>query len=260
MAPPRIRFGRAPSRSIERAGGSIGRGRRHVRARVRADDRAPFRRRWSALDSAADLLPVYPDGRARAVYYRAVLDGETGDVRAALASARAAREAATRLGLDAVRRNAVALGAALTALGRTDDALHRLEEVRDRELDTLSACEQGELLANIGWVALQARDASANGATLNLAESSLERAADLAATRCPSGEPARRATQSRASRAPPRRPRPHPTATARRGRRQGGHLASARVSRRSTRRGERRSPSTILARRSPASAPKRRWR
>ncbi len=78
----------------------------------------------AALDGIGDLLSRYPDGRARDPYYRALLDCETGNRRAAIARFEEAQHRAEELGLARVVRTVrSAVATELDLVGRFDEAL-----------------------------------------------------------------------------------------------------------------------------------------
>jgi tetratricopeptide (TPR) repeat protein len=84
----------------------------------------------ATLDGVADLLDRYPDGQARAPYYRAMMDSDAGDHRAALAGFREAARHTTRLGL--ARLGQMVQGSVATELdllGRFDEALAIRREI-----------------------------------------------------------------------------------------------------------------------------------
>jgi CHAT domain-containing protein len=141
----------------------------------------------AALDGIAPELPLYPEGRARAPYYRGTLAGEVGDHRQALALLEEAKRAARRLGMVKLERNcrsAVALE--LQEIGRVRAsipvlaALEKEYEVATREHkhDAPSPCERAELANNVGWAALLANEIARSEGRVATedARSSLERA------------------------------------------------------------------------------------
>lgn len=116
------------------------------------------------LEGMGDLLPDYPDGRAREPYYRGLLDGETGAPRASLHNLREAGERARRLGLGRLSRNAsMAYALALHRLGRTDESLASLRalEEQQRVAEDVAPCEKVELAINVGFAAIVANEEAA---------------------------------------------------------------------------------------------------
>lgn len=111
----------------------------------------------AALDAIADLLPRYPEGAARAPYYRGILASETGDRRSALALLSEAESRARALGMIRLERNAKsALALEMQALGRARASmgiLRGLEGATDA-----APCERREIAINLGWGALLAND------------------------------------------------------------------------------------------------------
>lgn len=109
----------------------------------------------AALDAITDLLPRYPEGGARAPYYRGALASETGDRRTALALLSEAESRARALGMTRLERNAKsALALEMQALGR---ARASMEILRGLEGATDAApCERREIAINLGWGALLA--------------------------------------------------------------------------------------------------------
>ena len=122
----------------------------------------------SVLDAAAADITFYPEGRARAPYYRGTLAAETGDRRTALALLREAERSAHRLGMQRLERNArSALALELQELGRAKvslPVLAALEGELDRAAEGTvgerpSACERAEVANNRGWGALLVNEA-----------------------------------------------------------------------------------------------------
>lgn len=114
-----------------------------------------------ALDRIADLLPFYPEGRARDPYYRGILAGETGDRRGALVLLREAERLAKALGMKRLERNArSALALEMQELGRAKESLDVLAAL-ERELDggqveDVTPCERVEIANDRGAGAILA--------------------------------------------------------------------------------------------------------
>jgi tetratricopeptide (TPR) repeat protein len=94
----------------------------------------------------------YPEGAARIPYYRALLDLELGDVRAALVELRQASDAAARLDLDrALRNTRGVLASVLQMNGHVERELGVLRElVAETSRGDGPACERAEHLLNLG--------------------------------------------------------------------------------------------------------------
>jgi tetratricopeptide (TPR) repeat protein len=135
----------------------------------------------AVLASLADLAPHDAEGRAAIPYYRSLVAGETGDLRAALADAAQSEALSRRLGLDAQARDARSLVALrLADEGRTREALDRLDALRGTPSAPLPSCDEGTLLVDIGWVELALSDRS------DAARADLARAARIFETTCAS--------------------------------------------------------------------------
>lgn len=107
-------------------------------------------------------VTAYPDGRARHAYYSGTLAMETGDARTALASLRAARLRAERLGLAVLARNATnAESLQLMLLGRTGEAAATLAQLEEHVAAAKDAapCERVEVAINRGFALLLEKDA-----------------------------------------------------------------------------------------------------
>ena len=97
----------------------------------------------AALDSVRELVARYPDGRARELYFRAVLGGETGQRREALALYAEAQRRGARLGLDRfVRTVRIARASDLDLLGRFDDALAERRAVETELGEARTPCDR----------------------------------------------------------------------------------------------------------------------
>jgi tetratricopeptide (TPR) repeat protein len=117
----------------------------------------------AALDAVGGQLHIYPEGGARAPYYRGILASETGDPRHALRLLREAETGATRLGMTRLARNARAARALeLQVLGRFAESVSILEALeKDPEV---KGCERVEVANDLGWGCLLANDASSDRA------------------------------------------------------------------------------------------------
>ena len=133
----------------------------------------------AALDAVATDLDAYPEGRARAPYYRGILASETGDRRTALTLLRESEVRARALGMARLERNArAALALDMQVLGRIRESMDVLKALeRDPEV---VGCERVEVANDLGWGALLANEAAAN--EHEDAQGPLERAAS--ATDC----------------------------------------------------------------------------
>jgi hypothetical protein len=151
---------------------------------------AEARTRLTELQSLAERTS---EGRARLPYYRALLEAEVGDRRAALAQFDEAERKASAIDLTRLVRNTKnARAVELQLLGRFDEAraaLGALEMSADKS--DAGRCERAEIAINIGYGALrEAEGAFASGrpsaGLLGEARAALERAVTLAADqRCP---------------------------------------------------------------------------
>jgi tetratricopeptide (TPR) repeat protein len=132
-----------------------------------------YDRAKAALDSLGPLLDSYPEGAARAPYYRGVLAGETGDHRAAASHLLDAITQAGALGLEKLERLArSALALEHLALGRSREAKDILAALESDA--TVTGCERAEILNNLGWVELSSTE---NPSRLAQAQQWLERSA-----------------------------------------------------------------------------------
>ncbi len=113
----------------------------------------------AALDGVTSALRSYPEGAARALYYRGILASETGDARNALHLLRDAESRATRLGMSRLARNARAARALeMQVVGRSAESVTILEVLeRDPEV---KGCERFEIANDLGWGYLLANEAS----------------------------------------------------------------------------------------------------
>jgi CHAT domain-containing protein len=140
---------------------------------------------------ARDALRDYPDGRARRPYYAGAIALETGDLEGAIRELREARGRAERLGLARlVQMVDQQLAIALQRSGRNGAALALLDAMLARDGAAMSACDRADLLTNVGWVSLLAREAragEASGAPADARDPTppLERALTLLRAGCP---------------------------------------------------------------------------
>jgi len=115
----------------------------------------------AVLDSVEEDLARYPEGRARAPYYRGILASEVGDHRAASTLLREAGARASALRMSRLERNArAALALEMQTLGRAHDSLAVL---RALEADPeVKGCERVEILNDLGWGLLLDAEAAGN--------------------------------------------------------------------------------------------------
>ncbi|HEY2513094.1 MAG TPA: CHAT domain-containing protein [Polyangiaceae bacterium] len=115
-----------------------------------------FAQSHAALESASDLLARYPDGRARELYFRAILDGETGHRREALALYAEAERRGVRLGIDRfVRTVRTARASDLDLLGRFDDALAERRAVEAELGEAAAPCDRVIERQGMGFTLLE---------------------------------------------------------------------------------------------------------
>ena len=109
-----------------------------------------------ALDAATAIAADQaPGSHVRIGYYRGLLAYNTGDLRGALRALTTAEHAAERLGVDAYRHAVQQpLAEVLQSLGRTEEAVDRLQASVDRDGPTLRPCARAILLSNLGWMML----------------------------------------------------------------------------------------------------------
>ena len=115
--------------------------------------------RWTeagaAIDRIEPLLSKYADGRARAPYYRALVDSAFGDVRGAMQRLRLARTHAERLGLARLVwnvRNEWALS--LERWGRRSEAVAELTSLVATTDPEIVACDRATASLNVGYSAM----------------------------------------------------------------------------------------------------------
>jgi tetratricopeptide (TPR) repeat protein len=138
------------------------------------------------LGRASRMTTGYPDGRVQAVFNEGLLAAETGDHRTAMRMARDADVRAARIGsarLQVLAREEVARQ--LYELGRYDESLAASQAILESSGDDLGPCDRADLLDNVGWVALMAREhAPARVADVD-ARGPIARALALFRERCP---------------------------------------------------------------------------
>jgi tetratricopeptide (TPR) repeat protein len=127
-------------------------GHRHAEARA-------------VLGELAPTLAASDEGRAQIGYYRALVDCDGGDLRAALRALEEAERGAGRLGLADIRRSARQVRARLLhALGRPDEARTILRAEIAATPAERDPCAHGELVGDLGWIGLLEREAAELGA------------------------------------------------------------------------------------------------
>lgn len=109
----------------------------------------------AALAEAQGAAAGWPDGSAHAAYYRGLIEMWTGDAGRALAAFGEAERVAERLGIAALRLDAMEIRAALLGEhGRYDEALSLLAIVA-RDLPGLAtSCRRANLAMNTAWTEL----------------------------------------------------------------------------------------------------------
>jgi tetratricopeptide (TPR) repeat protein len=139
----------------------------------------------AALDRADLSTREYPDGRARAAYYRGLFASQTGQAGVALDAFRAAQEGAARLGLTKLyRATAQTYALALRDLGRPRDGLALFDALARSSDKDEAPCERAGRLVSEGWTGLAVLRAHDGGAPVD-ARAPLEAALALYATACP---------------------------------------------------------------------------
>jgi hypothetical protein len=122
-------------------------------------DERRFSEARAALAAAQPAWSAYPEGAVRARYYGAVLARQSGDVVGAADALRTVREDAKRLGMDTIARSArTSYSLSVWELGRAREATAELRAILDLDAASLSPCERAQLLANLGWDLLRARE------------------------------------------------------------------------------------------------------
>jgi hypothetical protein len=108
----------------------------------------------------ASFSPDYPEAGALASYYAGLVASETGDPAAALAKLGDARARAERLAVGKITRSVTQLYAlSLLSLGRAPEAYDALATLEREQGASMSPCERGSLVLNLGWTALIAGEA-----------------------------------------------------------------------------------------------------
>ena len=132
----------------------------------------------AALGRAEALAASAPDGIHGVRYFQGLLAYETGNLRTALVSLRAA------LASREYRTSTLqVLAFVLQLLDREDEADALLSEA-ERSAEAEDPCPRADLLANVGWFRVRSRRGSSGAAEL------LDRTLELRRERCP-GDPAR---------------------------------------------------------------------
>ncbi|MEP7126195.1 MAG: CHAT domain-containing protein [Byssovorax sp.] len=123
------------------------------------DESHHFAEARAALAPLDALASIYPEGRASAPYYAALVAFEAGDYRAAVRSLREAEVGARKLGLDEQRIDVLEMEAdVLHALGRRAEAVALLQQARDALPADAPACSRAKTLNNLGWQLLDAEE------------------------------------------------------------------------------------------------------
>lgn len=111
----------------------------------------------AVLARAAKAAPDDAEAAARIPYYRGLVEALRGDLRRALASFRDAEGRADRLGMEALRRNAVEQIALVSSdLGRDAEAIE-LQRSLLSGIDAEPPCERSDVPANLAWMLLRSR-------------------------------------------------------------------------------------------------------
>jgi tetratricopeptide (TPR) repeat protein len=114
----------------------------------------------SVLEALGPLERDYPEGSAQLPYYQGLLAIESGDLGSALQRFTEAELLAERLGIGRLHRAVQqVLATTLQALGRDAESLALLEKLREGMDADASPCDKADLLTNIGWGLLLAREA-----------------------------------------------------------------------------------------------------
>ncbi|UQA62783.1 CHAT domain-containing protein [Polyangium aurulentum] len=149
----------------------------------------------SALNAVSLLEPSYPEGRALAAYYAALLAIETGDFRRSLSLLRLSSERAERLGITKLRLTVMQLQAdVLRRMGRVREAEALLAHALEALPSSTEACQRASLLNDVGYNAiLSVQSGTRSVPKLDGAFSALGQALDLYAQGGPCPTPRRRA-------------------------------------------------------------------
>lgn len=129
----------------------------------------------AALDEQASLLSMYPEGRARDPYYRALIATDLGDVRGAMSLLDDAGARADTLELVKLHRNIESARALLLLhLGRIAESRTAMEKLRSH---STSPCERAEDDINVAYAELVARETQAPAGSGDTPERLLKRVA-----------------------------------------------------------------------------------
>jgi tetratricopeptide (TPR) repeat protein len=148
-----------------------------------------------ALTAVASVEPSYPEGRALAAYYAALVAIETGDFRSALSLLRVSTERTERLGLAKLRLTVMQLHAdVLGRMGRAQEAEALLAHALEALPSSTEACQRASLLNDVGYNALLiAQSGKRSAPKLDPAFSALGQALEFYAQGGPCPMPRRRA-------------------------------------------------------------------
>lgn len=114
----------------------------------------------SVLEALGSLERDYPEGSAQLPYYQGLLAIESGDIGSALQRFTEAELLAERLGIERLHRAVrEVLATTLQSLGRDAESLALLESLGQGLGADADACDRADLLTNIGWGLLLAREA-----------------------------------------------------------------------------------------------------
>lgn len=146
---------------------------------------AEARAELDALASARGPDRAYSKGVIEAAYYRARIEVETGDLRAALRSLDEVEEGMERLGLGdytiAVRSERAGI---LSAFGRYEEAISERRKIVESLPQGAPPCRRARAANNLGWTLIRA---SAAGASAADPIAVLEEAVPVARSGCPLG-------------------------------------------------------------------------
>lgn len=137
------------------------------------------------LDAVEGLHPEYPEARGHVAYTRALMAEDLGDARTAMRHLEQAERIAARLGTAWQQLISAELRALiLIRLGRNEEAIERLHRLLDGLAED-AWCDRSRLLSNLGRAQLGTQGARAGAARLREVRAGLERALEIAASRCP---------------------------------------------------------------------------
>ncbi len=118
-----------------------------------------YSRAREVLEGIPELAASYPEGWARAPYYRGLLAGRTGDWRSALSLLRESRGRAARLGMGPLQRNADdAIANQLLDIGRTAEAVEVQRRLWALDTKDTPACDRAVLANNMAFALLSSPD------------------------------------------------------------------------------------------------------